>query len=160
MYIIACRAHFCHLLGLGQVGHSPRGTSGSAGTLDWGPMWLGSQSTCHPNTPLTPLDAPDTQNGPYTPRSSHCPWCPYSPSGPWIPRVPPSPQYTPDTLYTPDAPTPKNGLLHPLGAPNATWCPYTPSVPWVPRVPASPNTPLHPWHPKTAPTPTRSPQCP
>ena len=71
MYIIACKALFCHLLGLGQVGHIPRetserdgtlnrgpclalvrrslpkGTSGSAGILDWGPMWLGSQSTSH-----------------------------------------------------------------------------------------------------------------
>ena len=24
-----------------------RGTSGSAGTLDWGPMWSGSRSSCH-----------------------------------------------------------------------------------------------------------------
>ena len=60
MYIIACRA-ICHLLGLGQVGHSPRGTSGSAGTLDWGPMWSGSQSTFHPqytsDTP-TPTRSP------------------------------------------------------------------------------------------------------
>ena len=47
MYITGCRAHLCHLPGLGQVGHFPRGASGSAGTLDWGPMWSGSQSTCH-----------------------------------------------------------------------------------------------------------------
>ena len=66
MYIIACRAHFYHLLGLGQVGHSPRGTSGSAGTLDWGPIRSGSQSTCHPNTPLTPSIPPDALNGPNT----------------------------------------------------------------------------------------------
>ena len=75
MYIIGCRAHFCHLLGLGQVGHSPRGTSGSAGTLDWDPMWLGSQSTCHPKyTPDTPMP-PDAPNGPNTPtpRSPQCP---------------------------------------------------------------------------------------
>ena len=32
MYITGCRAHLCHLPGPGQVGHSPRGTSGSAGT--------------------------------------------------------------------------------------------------------------------------------
>ena len=43
------------LPGLGEVVNSPRGTSGSAGTLDWGPMWLGSQSTCHPQCPLAPL---------------------------------------------------------------------------------------------------------
>ena len=36
-------AHFCHLPGLGQVGHCPRETSRSAGTLDWGPMWPWSQ---------------------------------------------------------------------------------------------------------------------
>ena len=44
---MGCRGHLCHLLGLGQVGHSPRGTSGSAGTLDWGPMWFGSLSSGH-----------------------------------------------------------------------------------------------------------------
>ena len=38
--------NLCHFPGLGQVGHSPRGTSGSAGILDWGPMWLGPQC-CH-----------------------------------------------------------------------------------------------------------------
>ena len=47
MYITGSRAHFCHLPGLGQVGHSPSTTSGSAGTLDWAPIWLGSWSTCH-----------------------------------------------------------------------------------------------------------------
>ena len=40
------RAPLCHLPGLGKVGHSPRGTSGSTGTLDWGPIWLGSLSSC------------------------------------------------------------------------------------------------------------------
>ena len=80
MYIIACRAHFCHFLGLGQVGDSPKGTSGSAGTLDWDPMWLGFLSTCHPNTPLTPPDAPITAtNTPTPPRS---PQCPLTPPGP------------------------------------------------------------------------------
>ena len=28
--------------------------SGNAGTLDWDPMYLGSQSTCHPNAPTPP----------------------------------------------------------------------------------------------------------
>ena len=32
---MGCRAHLCQLPGLGQLGHSPRGTSGIAGTLDW-----------------------------------------------------------------------------------------------------------------------------
>ena len=44
---MGCRAHLCQLPGLGQVGHSPKGTSGSAGTLDWGPIWSGSLSPCH-----------------------------------------------------------------------------------------------------------------
>ena len=57
MYIIACRANFCHLLGLGQVGHSPRGTSGSAGT------WTGAQCGWAPSQLATPY-TPDT---PYTP---------------------------------------------------------------------------------------------
>ena len=48
MYITGCRAHFYYLPGLGQVGHTQKETSGSAGTLDWGPMWSGSKSTCHP----------------------------------------------------------------------------------------------------------------
>ena len=43
---MGCRAHLCHLPGLDQVGHSPRGTSGSAGTLDWGPMWSDSLFSC------------------------------------------------------------------------------------------------------------------
>ena len=146
MYIIACRAHFCHLLGLGQVGHSPRGTSGSAGTLDWGPMWSGSQSTCHPNTPLTPpipLIPPK-----WPPTSTRSPNAPDAP----IPLLAPkyleslsAPQYTPDTPYTPDAPdTPKMAPTS-LGAPNAPWCPHTPSGPWVPRVPLSPQYTQHPY---------------
>ena len=34
--IKGCRAHWCHLPGLGQVGHFPSGTNRSSGTLDWG----------------------------------------------------------------------------------------------------------------------------
>ena len=82
MYIIACRAHFCHLLGLGPVDHSPRRTSGSAGTLDWDPMWLGSQSTCHPSTPLTPPDAPQWPQHP-TPKEPPMP--PYASNTPTSP---------------------------------------------------------------------------
>ena len=94
MYIIACRAHFCHLPGLGEVGHSPRemsgvmgpktgalawpgevghsprGTSGSAGTLDWSPMWLGSHSICHSQCPLTPLTPPASPLTPLQPLSA------------------------------------------------------------------------------------------
>ena len=58
--------------------------------LDWGPMWLGSQSTCQPPMP------PDTPTGPL-PFPMH-PWCPLMPLpvgvlGPWTgtntwPRLP------------------------------------------------------------------------
>ena len=44
---MAAELILCHLPGLGQVGHSPRETGGSARTLDWGPMWSGSLSSCH-----------------------------------------------------------------------------------------------------------------
>ena len=142
------------LPGLGEVGHSPRGTSGSAGTLDWGPMWLGSQSTCHlqctptPQCPLTPLFSPDAT---YTPLA-------------WVPTLPANPQCTPDTPYTPDVPQSPNGpmpLQHPytlrsplmphipllawvpkLQSSNAPWHPYTP---WWPQSPLM--APIHPWHP-------------
>ena len=53
MFIKGCRAHLCHLPGLDQVGHPPRGTSGSAGTLNWGPMWLGPQFSLHQIFPST-----------------------------------------------------------------------------------------------------------
>ena len=57
MYIIACRAHFCHLLGLGQVGHSQGEPVGVLG------LWTGAQFGQTP-CPLaisihpTPHDAP------------------------------------------------------------------------------------------------------
>ena len=56
MFIKGCIAHLCHLPGLDQVGHSPRGTSGSAGTLNWDPMWLGPQFSPHQifPTPVPP----------------------------------------------------------------------------------------------------------
>ena len=142
MYIIDCRAHFCHLLGLGQVGHSPRETSGTAGSFDWCPMWMGSQSTCHPNAPLIPLQAP------------------YTPVGPWsLHSLPDS--NAPATLPTlpdgPNAPTPT-----PLGAPNATDVPYSPTVPWAPTLPANPNAPWHPYTPDGPNTPwsPNAPWCP
>ena len=151
MYIIACRAHFCHLPGLGQVGHSPRGTSGSTGTLDWGPMWSGSQFTCHPNAPtslLAPNDPwwPSEPLHPYqplTPPTSHAsPWhwpqAPYTtatpmPPNPYTPWYPCA-LYTPCKLLTsptplpsPDAPIP----LHPCPF-NDSWHPYSPCWPQCP----------------------------
>ena len=80
------------LPGLGRVGHFPRGTSGSAGTLDWGPMWLGSQSTWHPLHSLMPLTALQCPRHPLG-----APNATYTPSGPWLPTLPTSPQYTSDT---------------------------------------------------------------
>ena len=123
MYIIVCRAHFCHLPGLGQEGHSPSGTSGSAGTLDWGPMWLGSQFTYHHQCPP---DAP-------TPLlASNAPWWPSEPLHPWYPCWPQHPLHP----CHPNAPE----TLHPM----IPWASYTPCKP--PAIP----TPLPPpmsWHP-------------
>ena len=59
MYIITCRPHFCHLLGLGQVGHSPRETSGSDGTLNRGPCLALVRK-------VTPLGEPVGVLGPWT----------------------------------------------------------------------------------------------
>ena len=53
MFIKSCIAHLCHLPGLDQVGHSPQGTSGSAGPLNWGPMWSGPQFSLHQIFPYT-----------------------------------------------------------------------------------------------------------
>ena len=119
MYIIACRAHFWHLPGLGQVGHSPRGTSGSPGTLDWGLMWSGFQSTCYP--PM-PSDTPYTPYWPLTPLHTCHPQCPLT------------------TLQFPKIFIPKLQLLHNTErtrkwsgfsyvTPNAPWHSYTPVGP-------------------------------
>ena len=118
MYIIACRAHFCHLLGLDQVGHSPRGTNGSTGTLDWGPMWSDSHSTCYPNTSLTPLHPLMPPNGPqhHTPRSPQCSLMPL--------RLLLAPEY-----------------LQSLSAPNTLQTPYTPDTPDAPKQSLHPYTP-------------------
>ena len=144
------------LPGLGEVGHSPRGTSGSAGILDWGPMWSGSQCTCHPNTPLHPWHF---LTAPYTPRQ--CPMPPYAtytPSCPWVLTLllPP---------YAPDTPTPlmpPNGSLHPWRAP-MPYATYTLLVyEYLHSLPA-PNTPWHPLHPPYGPHtlyPLGDPQCP
>ena len=123
------------LPGLGEVGHFPRGTSESAGTLDLGPMWFGSQSTCHPNTPTLP----DTLNSHlYHLGTSQWHYATYTPSGSWVPTLTTSPKYTPDTPNSSQHP------LHPLGDP---LCHLYSFWPWVPTLPASP--PLHIWHPYT-----------
>ena len=165
MYIIACRAHFCLLLGLGQVGHSPSKTSRSDGTLDWGPMWSGSQSTCHLQCTPTPPMAPNTPSPPYTPYAP-------IPLLDWVPRIPASPQCTPDTLpapmhpvtptpprspwchlypcwplstYTPCQPQCTPGTLYTHWRPHTPWCHLYFCWSWVPMLPTShpctPNTP-------------------
>ena len=53
MFIKSCIAYLCHLLGFDQVGHSPWGTSGHTGSLNWGPMWLGPQFSLHQIFPYT-----------------------------------------------------------------------------------------------------------
>ena len=162
------RAHFCHLLGLGQVGHSPRETSGSAETLDYGPMWSDSQSTYHPNAPLTlpshPKQSPDI---PYMPRNPQCPLCHLY-------------TFWPLSTYTPwQAPIHPWHSLHPLEAPRLPDTPYTPmnpqcplchlypSDPWVLTLPDrpqyTPDTSYTPWKPQcllTPPTPLWTPNAP
>ena len=69
MYIIACRAHFCHLLGLGQVGHPPGEPVGVLGPwtgaqCGWAPSPLATQYTPTPPIPIKwppdiPLGAPN-----------------------------------------------------------------------------------------------------
>ena len=165
MYIRAYRAHFCHLLGLGQVGHSLRETSGSAGSLDWGPMWLGSQSTCHPLMPLLPPDTPytpDSPNIPYTPTSGSTGTLDWGPMWSGFQSI----CHLPILATPPDTPTPPD-------SPNASHGPNIPLHPchwecWDPGLgpmwsdsqsTCHPNasytllTPLHPlmapWHPNT-----------
>ena len=151
MYVIPCRAYFCHLPGPGQVGHSPRETSGSDGTLNWGPMWSGSQSTCHPNA----SDTSNTSASPLMPLHSllapepYTPWCPIpcwpldTPDAPH-PLLAPEPLHPNASLTSPDAPIP-------LLVPDTPWCPYTPKPLLAPEPchPNAPTPPASPWHPLT-----------
>ena len=141
MYIIACRAHFFHLPGLGQVGHSPRGTSGSAGTLDWSPMWSGSHFTCHPQFPNTPT--PLILLHPcWLPMPPDDPLSPYTPTRPLTPLLAPTPLHS---FQSPDTPT--------LLPPNVPWNHYTPWYPWASYTPCKPPDTLHPCHPSNVPWP-------
>ena len=151
MYTTGCRAHFCHLPGLGQVGHSPRGTSGSAGTLHWNPIWLDSIPAATPNPP-TPLTVP---NAPMMPQtlpvgvlgsnvvglSVHLPLqCSLhlllTLNTPYTPCQPPDAPYSPAGTQCPL--TPPNPLLapeslHSLPVPQCTPdYPYTPADPYAP----------------------------
>ena len=115
MYIIACRAHFCHLLGLDQVGHCPRGTSGSAGArtgaqCGWAPSPLATPiHHWHPIHPLIP------QNDPYTPRSPKCP------------LMPPIPLLAPEYLQS--LPAPNTPLTPPDAPKTAPTPPRNPTMP-------------------------------
>ena len=180
IYILACRAHFCHLLGLGQVGHSPMGTSGSTGTLDWGPMWSGSQSTCHPQCPYIPT-VPLMPLHPWQPLTPPQPQCPHTSAGPLAPTLPASPNAlltppnplldpwhplpapVPPHLCSPLSPythhqpqstsdTPGSPLMHPtpLLVPQALHSLWAPIHPWHPTPPCWPLTPLMPHTPSTS----------
>ena len=149
--------------GLGEVGHSPRGTSRSAETLDWGPMWSGSQFIFHPNAPTPPT-------GTLMP-----PWCPYIPTSPLYFLMPPIPTDAPTSPWTtqplhslPVPSTPLTPLLAPTlpDAPDTPPSPYTPMplhlcLPLSPYAPyQAPNaslTPLHPWWLPDAPIPYQPP---
>ena len=93
---------------LGQVAHC-----GSAGTLDWGPMWSDSQSTCHPNTPLTPPKWPSHFLHPRNPPMHLMPPYPFWPK--YLQSLPaPNTPLTPYTPVTPimasNTPTPPSFL--------------------------------------------------
>ena len=101
----------------------PRGTRGSAVTLDCSPMWSDSQSTCHPNSPwhpLQPLPAPDILYPlpvpwwPYSTCWSQCPLHPLIPCCPLSPLhllMPPTPPDAPYTPAGPNTPYPQNRNL-------------------------------------------------
>ena len=61
MYITGCRAHLCHLPGLGQVGHSPRGTSGHKKPKTEKVVWT-RKDYCPPKRTAT-YERPFTQEG-------------------------------------------------------------------------------------------------
>ena len=150
------------LPGLGEVSHSWKGTIGSAGTLEWGPMWSGSQSICHPqctpDTPFTSWCPLTVLNGPTPPRSPNAPYATYTLFGPRVITLTASPQYMPDIPYTslhPLTPLTAPMPLHPLGAPNAPLFHLYPIWIRVPTLPASlqymPTPSDAPWHHLTAP---------
>ena len=133
MYIIACRAHCYHLLGLGRVGHPPGEPVGVLGP------WTGAQCgqtpsplanpihSWHPLNPLMPL----TPKQPSTPLGAlQCPLMPPIPLlAPEYLESLPAPQNTSDTLdpwCPPDTPKMAPTPIHPLGA---LHCPLMPPIP-------------------------------
>ena len=124
--------------------YTPAG--GSAWILDWGPMWPGSQSICHPKASLHLLPVPTPHDAPATPEPYTC-----------NPLMPPDPYTLPLTMppwhstpcQSPNTPTP----------PTSPWCPYTPAglMPFD-----TPNSLLasEPPTPPDAPTPLVAPTAP
>ena len=160
----------------------PKGNSGSAGTLDWGPMWLGSQSTCHLQCTPTP-QWPITPSHPYIPYAPILllAWVPTLPASPNAPLTPHTPLGAPDATYTPagawvlhsllapqctpDGPNPPDSSLMPPDTPytpRSPWCSYTPADPWSTYTPCQPpNAPLIPvMDPLMSPIPLGASQCP
>ena len=119
------------LPGLGEVGHSPRGTSQSAWT------WTGSQCGWAPS----PLPPPMHPWHPYTPDTLTlldaplmAPQHPYEP--PQWPLIPPIPLLAPEYLHSLPAPntplTPLDALQHP---PNSSQHPLGAPMPLIPPIP-------------------------
>ena len=145
------------LSGLGEVGHSPKETSRSAGTLDWGPMWSGSQPTCHPNVPCHPYIPCQPPNAPSPLPALQYPWCPYTFAGPLTPCWPSEP------LHPMTPPAMPLMALHHMLTPDTPWCSlhhcqwecWAPGLgPNVIRLPVQLppcNAPWHPQHPLLAP---------
>ena len=155
----------------------PKGNHWECSDPDWGQMWLGSQSTfhpqCTPDAPYTPCWLPTPSWCPYTPASlpTHLAvlWCPLSPLTPLpVPNNPTSPAglWCPLSPYSPCQPPmslhpcqPPNALhpcqppmpLHPLLACDALWAPLHLAsplmLPWCPYTPAVPYAIWHPYIP-------------
>ena len=125
MYIIAYRTHFCLLLGLGKVGHPPRETSGSDGTLNRGPCLALVRL-------VTPQEEPVGVLGPWT--ESQCGWAPSPPAAPCplkpllAPNAPLRPPLPYKPSIPPNAPVPllSPRPLHSLQGPNAALRPLYP----------------------------------
>ena len=139
------------LLCLGEVGHSPRGTSGSAGTLDWAKCGWAPSPPATPNAPLTPPTPLDTlmpPMAPWHPRSTQCPLCHLYPFWPLSTYTPCQPPIQPDTSCTPDTPLMPPDTPTPPRSPNAPLCHLYPIWPQSTYTPCQPL--IHSQHPLMA----------
>ena len=122
MYIKGCRAHFCHLPGLGQVGHTQGEPVGMLSPWTGAQCGWGSQATYHSQCPLTPI--PALLMHPYIPcQSSDVLLMPptillvpnvLTPSTPCWPLEPPTPLPAPQCSLTTPTPFWPPEPLHPL----------------------------------------------